>query len=487
MEQKKLKYNQLFIKTYFSFAVVITVFSILLGVLYMQLYESATVKNFEKDLTTKAESIALRCSKYFVDRVPSDWVNYLVLLQEVEKTEVWSIANPDAVNPLGSGMAVGLDMESLSEDYVAVAKTAFLNKKQVRTSFSEYHECTVVTVGVPVQGINGEIAGALILNAPVQTQKDIVASSWSMILISGMVALVISFIIAIPFAKRLTEPIAVMRSTAMQLAEGKYDAKTNLYNTDEIGDLATAIDFLADKLAENEIERKNNEQMRLDFFANVSHELRTPITVVRAYTESLVDGVITEEEKKQQYYVRMLDECQNMERLVGDLLLLSKMQNPDFLVEKEPVSMEQIFTDLTRTAKTIADQKQIDIEVKLPEESCVILADYGRLRQMFLVILDNAIKFSKEQSSVYITVERKEQIEISIRDEGVGISEEELPNIFDKFYKSKLRQNAKGSGLGLAIARQIALKHDGTIRVESKVGQGTTFYFTFPILEEQNT
>ena len=115
-----------------------------------------------------------------------------------------------------------------------------------------------------------------------------------------------------------------------------------------------------------------------------------------------------------------------------------------------------------------------------------MMGDYGRLRQMFLVIVDNAVKFSRENSKVYITMECDNEIRVAIRDEGVGISEEELPNIFDKFYKSKLRQNAKGSGLGLAIAREICLKHDGQIKVDSEVGQGTTFRFIFPKMEELN-
>ncbi|MGN0505060.1 MAG: sensor histidine kinase [Lachnospiraceae bacterium] len=487
MEQTGSKSNRLFVKMYICFAVVISVFAVLLGVLYMRMYESATVEDYERQLTAKAESAAYRCSKYFADKNPTEWLNYLIYLKELEGTEIWSVANPDAKNPLGSDMAIGLEVSSLSGDYVEIAQKAFENRVEVRTSFSEYHECTVITVGVPVQGINGEVAGAILLNSPVETQKEVVNSSWSMILISGMVALVIAFAVAIPLTRWLTRPIEVMRSTALKLASGDYQAKTEIGQKDEIGELAATMDFLADKLAENEVERKNMEQMRLDFFANVSHELRTPITVVRAYTESLVDGVVTDEEKVRQYYARMLNECQSMERLVGDLLLLSKLQNPDFIVEKEPVNLMQIFKDLTRTAKTMADEKQIEIVMKLPLKPCIILADYVRLRQMFLVIIDNAIKFSKEHSSIYITVEKKEEtVEISIRDEGVGISEEELPNIFDKFYKSKLRQNAKGSGLGLAIARQICLKHDGTIRVDSKVGEGTNFVFTFPILEELN-
>ena len=489
METEKLeqpKYNRLFIKTYTSFAVVITVFAVLLGVLYMRMYEDTIIRNNEQELTVKAERIAKRCSQYFKDKQAGAWMDYLIMLSEVEGTEIWVISNPGAVYPLGTDMAVGLDVSTLSAEYVEIAGYAFQNQKKISTKFSEIHECDVVTVGVPVQGINGEAAGAILINAPVATQKEIVDSSWSMILISGMVALLVAFVIAIPFAKGLTDPITVIRSTALRLAAGQYEAKTGIVKYDEIGELATTVDFLADKLAENEIERKNMEQMRLDFFANVSHELRTPITVVRGYTESLVDGVVSDEERRQQYYARMLSECQSMERLVGDLLLLSKMQNPDFLVEKEPVTLQQVFYDLRRSAKAIAEEKNIEIVVKQPEEPCVMMADYVRLRQMFVVIVDNAIKFSRENSNIYISMECEENIRVSIRDEGVGISEEELPYIFEKFYKSKLRQNAKGSGLGLAIARQICLKHDGTIRVESTVGKGTTFIFNFPKLEELN-
>jgi len=478
------KYGRLFLKTYLSFAAVTVVFAILLGVLYMRLYESATIENFETQLTEKAERISDRCSGYFFSGASTEWMEYLILIGE-EGTEVWSVYNPNAINPLGTDMAIGLDLSALSTEYVEIAEIAFSGKNEIRTKYSDYHDCTMVTVGVPVTGINGEVAGAVIVNAPVETQREIVSSSWSMILVSGMVALVIAFALAIPFARNMTKPIGTMRSTALRLAAGEYEAKTGISSHDEIGELAATIDFLADKLAENEIERKNIEQMRLDFFANVSHELRTPITVVRAYTESLVDGMVRDGEQAQQYYIRMLSECQNMERLVGDLLLLSKMQNPEFMVEKEPVNLQQVFHDLKRTAKAIADEKNIEIVVKQPVMPCTMMADYGRLRQMFLVIVDNAIKFSYENSNVYITLEDEPDcIRVTIRDEGVGISEEELPNIFEKFYKSKLRQNAKGSGLGLSIARQICWKHDGTIRVESKPSEGTSFIFTFPKMEE---
>ena len=176
-----------------------------------------------------------------------------------------------------------------------------------------------------------------------------------------------------------------------------------------------------------------------------------------------------------------------MERLVGDLLLLSKMQNPDFAVDKEPVNLVQIFNDIIRSAGTIGKEKKIHIVVTHEQELYIIQGDYDRLRQMFLVIFDNAVKFSPEGGNVYVSICEcmPGRVGVSIRDEGIGISKEELPSIFEKFYKSKLRQNAKGSGLGLAIARQIALKHGGDIEVESELGRGTEFRFSFDLIPKK--
>lgn len=337
---------------------------------------------------------------------------------------------------------------------------------------------------MPVLGVNNEVAGCVLMNARVENQREVVNSTWNLMIVSAVIALAVAFVSAAVYVRKLLHPIFKIRRTALELADGNYEITTQVKRNDEIGDLAQTMDFLSGKLQENEIERKNLDQMRFDFFANVSHELRTPITVVRAYTESLVDGVVTDPEKIQHYYDRMLSECQGMERLVGDLLLLSKMQNPDFVVEKEPVNLVQVFDDLRKSVRMIAREKNIKVDLKTEWPVIMMLGDYDRLRQMFLVILDNAVKFSPEGSTVYIRVVCEEQILVSIRDEGIGISEEEQEFIFEKFYKSKLRQNAKGSGLGLAIAKQIAIKHGGTIEIKSEVGKGTEILFSFPELEE---
>jgi len=159
------------------------------------------------------------------------------------------------------------------------------------------------------------------------------------------------------------------------------------------------------------------------------------------------------------------------------------MQNPDFVIQKEPVNLQQVFDDIIRSAGAIAIKKNITIEVVKDSPVSMILGDYDRLRQMFMIILDNAIKFSEENKTVHIKISNMDKIKVSIKDEGIGIEPNDIPNIFEKFYKSNLRQNASGTGLGLAIAKQIALKHDGTIEVTSTPGAGSEFLFTFPLVD----
>ncbi len=482
----KIKWwNNLFLKTYINYALLVLVFAFLFGVIFLQLYRKSNTENYRIELEDKAQKIATRLGEGIKNDDVTGSLEYLEILWDLQDDEVWTISNKNAAYPMSEEMvSIDLADATLQKDYQHVITAAFSGEKEYRTFYSATHESTVIIVGVPIYGVNREVCGALLLIAPMTSMDLLISNSLYLIFISAVIALFIAFILSLVFARKISGPIQKMRLTALELADGRYESKTGIDRKDEIGDLARTIDFLTDKLQENEEIRKNMEQMRLDFFANVSHELRTPIAVVRAYAETLVDGVVTDKEKVNQYYDRMLSECKSMERLVGDLLTLSKMQNPDFVVDKEPVNLVHIFEDLRRSVRAISEERNINVELSKNSDVYMMMGDYDRLRQMFLVILDNAVKFSQDNSTVYITLEQDDKIRVSIRDTGVGISKEELPSIFEKFYKSKLRQNAKGSGLGLAIAKQIALKHNGMIEVESEPGVGTEFRFIFDYITE---
>ena len=485
-------YNTLFFRIYMYYAIILVFFAILIGFIFIKLYSHSSVDTVRERLENQASNISTRMSEFVMNEEYEEGLSYLQVLQEVEKNrdillnnDIWAISNPDAKEPMDQRLEnISLKGNNLNIEVEEILKKAFLGEANYDTSYSNVALVEMLTVGVPIYGNGGDVVGAILINSPVKHQQDTLQSGKTLIVLSSIVALFISFIIAILFAKNLSKPILKMRLTAIDLAAGNYNVKTEIHQKDELGDLADAIDVLSDKLLKTEQERLNMEKMRQDFFANVSHELRTPITVVRAYTETLVDDIVSDEEKKKQYYQRMLSECKSMDRLVGDLLALSKLRNPEFSLEMEPVNIIQIFDDILRSVYAIGKKKNITLDLRKDRDVYIIYGDYDRLRQMFMIILDNALKFSKENSSVHVHIKEEDRLKISIRDEGIGIPKDELANIFDKFYRSKIRQNGNGSGLGLTIAKEIAVRHGGNIEVFSEPNKGTEFVFYFDLMKE---
>lgn len=481
------RFNNIFYKVFGAFSA-LTVFSaLLLGIVFVRLYTTATQRSRQESLCHVSDQIADRLADTIMYGDYEDLMQFLEIYNSFESAEIWLVSEKqDELGVDGELLGVDMQLATDQEEYLEVIEKAKEGKQEASVFYSEIHKATALVVGTPVRGADSGIVGVLVSIETLEDLDDTIRNTSRIIFVSSIMALLVSGLIAFIFARRITEPIRQMRLMTRDMIEGNYKLKTGIKRHDEIGEMAESIDMLSDKLLENEEERKNMEQMRLDFFANVSHELRTPITVVRAYAESLVDGVVATKEEQEDYYGRILRECSNMERLVGDLLTLSKMQNPNFHIEKELVSLTQILEDAVGGVGAIAADKGISISPSGQfDEPCMVMGDYGRLRQMFMVVFDNALKFSPEGSTIHVDVKCAGGVEITIRDEGVGIAPEELPNIFEKFYKSRLLENEKGSGLGLAIAKYICEKHNGTVRVESELGKGTAFTFVFGILDEK--
>lgn len=480
----RIRNNRLFIQICACFGFVLVLFALIIGMMFSKLYEDNMLKTYRKQMKKQARHIAKEMSGFVAadDTEGSfNYLDYLDSMENSENTDIWFIDNDeDNITLKKEFTNVDIVDIKLSNEVRYVLAQAKKGKVSYACGYDAIYEKTMMCVAAPIRDGKKRVVGIVLLNSFVEQRDTFIRTSRQYIEYSILVGIGICLVIGFILAMFITRPLSRMRQVALELADGHYEKRTNVKGKNEIGVLARSMDILAERLEQNEKERQEAEQMRLDFFANVSHELRTPITVMRGYSESLADGVV-KAEKQQQYYQRMVSECQSMERLVGDLLTLSKMQNPHFVVEKEPVNLAQIFYDILRGYKAIAEKKQIQLLFSCQEEIVMMLGDYDRLRQLFTNIIDNAIKFSREGGRVWITITKKDKIEVSIRDEGVGISEEELPNIFDKFYKSKLRQNAKGSGLGLVIAKSIVKKHEGTIEVDSKPGEGTEFRFYFAL------
>ncbi|MET3196403.1 two-component system histidine kinase PnpS [Bacillus sp. OAE603] len=227
-------------------------------------------------------------------------------------------------------------------------------------------------------------------------------------------------------------------------------------------------------------ELKKLEQVRKDFFANVSHELKTPITSIKGFTETLLDGAMENEELCKNFLSIILTESDRMQSLIQDLLDLSKIEQQNFKLDRNDVSVKLIIEEVQQMLIQKAEEKDIDFALYL-KTPLVVNADALRLKQVFINLIDNAIHYTPNGGKVFITAsETNEQIVVRVNDTGVGIGKEEISRIFERFYRvDKARsRNSGGTGLGLAIVKHLVEAHKGKIEVESKLGHGTSFIVT---------
>ena len=305
----------------------------------------------------------------------------------------------------------------------------------------------------------------------------------ALLLCSMLAAVLVSVLATVLLSSHFTKPLRKMKAAALRISSGDFTAKTGVAQHDEIGELASILDNMAEKFALADMEYEKLEKLRQDFATNISHELKTPVTVIRGSLEAIYDGLVTDFNELVDLSGQMLDECGHLERLISDLMDLSLLQNTEFSIKLRRVNLRAVTMDAIMSMKEIARRKGITIFMACGKKDIEIMADYGRLRQMLVILLDNAIKFSPEKGivTVGITAITKIEASISVHDQGPGIPASDIEYIFERFYKEQSETNRHGTGLGLAIAKEVAVRHGASLEVESSSEKGTKFTFTTPL------
>ena len=485
--------NRIALKLLLYIVIPLCVFAIASGVLFQTLFTRDMTADTQQALTARAEALARTLSQAAEENESAGaaargmgmnaggmngsmgmgYSAYLTALRLLDE-DVW-VLDAD-LNFLTTGRRMmTIVYQDLPQDAGAVVDAVFAGETVVSRGFSAVLGAPTITVGVPIYR-GGAIYGALLMHDAVSGIQAVVSRGMTVLLYSGAAALAIAVLLAVWLSLSLGRPLNRMKDTALTLAAGNYEEKTGVRRADEIGKLAQAMDVLSDKLSEARRQKEQQERLRTEFLSNVSHELRTPATVLRGSLEALVDGVVTGEAQVRQYHEQMLRETVGLQRLTNDLLDLSKLQNPEFPIEQSEVVLQDVLSDALHAADQLARLKRITIAREMPPEPVTLRGDYGRLRQMFLIVLDNAVKFSGENGKIEVGLTKQS---VTVRDHGAGIAPALLPFIFDRFRKTPSEENRQGSGLGLAIAKQIAARHGIAIAVESTAGEGTCFTFTF--------
>ena len=335
------------------------------------------------------------------------------------------------------------------------------------------------------ESVRSQIYHAILMAEPLSGFGGFLRNVYIFTIIVGLLGLLLSLFMVRSLSRQIVKPLVSMKDATIAIAKGNYSRRVEVDSEDEVAELGNAINHLSTELSNYLGKLARMEKIRRDFVANVSHELRTPITIIRGYNDIVSDSLESNDPNKR-YCDLIGSETTRLERLVRGLLDISRLQSAEKLnvSDTEPLPLAEIIRNVAEKLKVKAEPKHITLKLQL-EEDIQILGNGDQIVQLILLLGDNAIKYSPEGS--YVRYETKLQtngaVEMSVVDNGPGIPEEDLPFIFERFYKvdkSHAQSSLKGTGLGLAIAKEIVRMHGAQIEVFSQIGMGTRFVITFP-------
>lgn len=290
------------------------------------------------------------------------------------------------------------------------------------------------------------------------------------LIISAFILLVV-VLTGVYFVKSICVPLVQISSTAKKLAQGDFSERLPINSNDEIGQLSRAFNEMANGL-------ENSEQIKNDFISSVSHELRTPLTAIKGWSETLNTGYDPETFAKGMKVIT--GETQRLERMVEELLDFSRIQSGHFTLQMTAIDVIAELEDALLIYIDKAKKENIALTYNEPEFPGAVIGDKNRLRQVFINVVDNAIKYTEPGGVIDVLVGKNDSsVTISVADSGVGIAPEDLPKVKQKFYKANSTKH--GSGIGLAVADEIISLHGGLLEVESELGYGTTVTITLPL------
>ncbi|MCX7923175.1 MAG: HAMP domain-containing histidine kinase [Clostridia bacterium] len=284
-------------------------------------------------------------------------------------------------------------------------------------------------------------------------------------------------------SRGIIKPLKVLKHGAEQIKEGNLDFKVKVTSRDEFGQVCLAFEEMRSKLKESIDTQLQYEENRKELISSISHDLKTPITAIKGYVEGIMDGVADSPEKMNKYIKTIYAKAIDMDKMIDDLFLFSKLDLKKLPFNFEKIGIKDYFDDCIEELRIDLDEKQIQMNYDIDfNEEITVLIDREKLKRVIINIVENSVKYmQKDNGKISIRLNNRDnEVLVQIEDNGQGIKNEELPYIFDRFYRADPSRNTAkgGSGLGLAIAKQIIEGHGGEIWVESEYGEGTSMFFT---------
>ncbi|MBN2499999.1 MAG: HAMP domain-containing protein [Anaerolineales bacterium] len=432
-------------------------------------FSNAVQQNALSNLALQAENIELPAEGLSQDTLDLDYLQNATLQLGSQLNTHIRILNPQG-DVLIDASGIALD------DEVNIALIATAQSGEQASDTIEIDEQMYMRLAAPAY-IGDELAGIIYLSQPLQdifTVLDDLRARWVM---ATSIAAVLAAIAGFFFSNAITKPIQKLTKATSAVAGGQLDYRVDLQSKDELGHLGKMFNQMTGQL-------QAARQTQTDFVANVSHELRTPLTSIKGMVETLREGAVDDLRVRDRFLETIETETDRLTRMVNELLTLSLADSESLNLRLAQVNLDDLIPRVIEKLEPLADEKDIHIHFENRSPDVRVQIDPDRIEQVVINILDNAIKYSQPENEIQVLVSNSTGafIQVAIRDHGVGISQNDLARLGERFYRTdKARSRAQGgSGLGLAIANALVQAHGGRTHIESQEGQGTTVTFTIP-------
>ena len=346
------------------------------------------------------------------------------------------------------------------------------SSQYITGTYHGYFDEDMITVMSPVtQGFSTK--GYLLIHSPLSSIEESCSEIMVSIYICLGVIFLLSFIFLLGFQFFVYNPLKQISEAAKQYASGNLDYEIPVYTHDEMGYLSASLNYMA-------VQLKDMDDYQKKIVANVSHDFRSPLTSIKGYLTAMADGTIPPE-MYQKYLNIILFETERLTDLTKDLLTLNEFDTKELLLDKTRFDIQDVIKSTAASFEGVCTPKHISIQLLLLPGSVAVNADMRKIQQVLYNLIDNAVKFSGNESTITVEVaEKNEKVFVSVKDRGMGIPKKELNKIWERFYKSDLSRgkDKKGTGLGLSIVKEIIQAHDEHINVVSTEGVGTEFIFS---------
>lgn len=422
----------------------------------------------EQYLTTKISSVTTVLTRYSQDtgsNFSADLRSTFENFSDKERMELMAINSKGRVTLTTSGFAP--DTGTAMPDY----ETAM--ESETGTWTGRQNGERVMAVSVNISAMQPEYNAIRVVSS--MSQIDATLRDYTtMITIVCIGVLLLLTITGSFFLRSIVRPINRINAVTKKFAQGDFSQRITPISQDEIGDLCKAVNDMASALSET-------EAMKNEFISSVSHELRTPLTAIQGWAETLCLDIDAETMQKGMHVI--VNETERLSRMVEELLDFSRMQSGRLTVQPEPMDILAELGDAVLIYMEKAKREHIRMIYQEPEMLPFVYGDKNRIRQVFINVIDNALKYSNPGGLVTVSAEAvAEQIQVRISDNGVGISAADLPKVKTKFFKAN--HTRRGSGIGLAVANEIITMHHGKLDIQSELGKGTTVIITLPAMSD---